>query len=131
MKAKGSLPARNHNFIGADGLIHNIYVGNQNGASLFEVEKELTELASELRHQGLKVLVFTDVLKIGKINLSARLAGVQIMKSIDFDKVAIYGPSHLEKTVVNVICQASGKSFKARYFTDERRALDWLREEYV
>src|SRR5688572_911053 len=94
---------QNSCFVQEDGLIRNIYQGDQSTSTVEQVEEQLLPLISRLRSQGKQVLILTDISKVGRIPLSARTRGLQLLKSLDFDKVAIYGPSRLQKTLVNLI----------------------------
>lgn len=125
-KAKGSGSAQNHSYISTDSLIHNIYIGNQNATTVILVGEVLNKLIKQLRSQDRSVLIFSDISKLGKTPLSARRTGLEIMRGLDFDKAAIYGPSSFEKNLVNMIVIASGRGFQIKYFTNPNDAKSWL-----
>jgi hypothetical protein len=126
IKSEDSAQKRNHNFIGKDGLIHNIYINDQNAATVSEVEKELIILSKKLRDQQKPVLILTEMTHVGKISLSARTKGLSVIRNLDFDKVALLGKSNLEKEIVSSVIIASGKTYCMKYFVDKEKALEWL-----
>jgi len=118
----------NKNFIGEDGFIHNVYEGDQSAQTLTQVEEELPKLTRKLRQDGKKVLVLSDISNLGRISLPGRIMGARIIKNLDYDKAAIFGPSHLERSVIEVIANVAGRGFSLKYFNDEKSAIDWLTE---
>lgn len=121
-----SKSARNSNFIGPDGLIYNIYNGDQSATTVDTVGEELMELTKQLRQKKSRVLILSDINKLGKVPLGARTHGLALMRSLDFDKVAITGPSWVAGEFVNLIILASGRSFQVRCFNNPDDAKRWL-----
>ncbi len=116
----------NYNFIGDDSLLNNIYVGVQTVATLNNAHEDLIDLTTMLRKDGKRVLVLTNITKLGKLSLEARLYAVDIIKDIDFDKVAIFGNHTLAEKMVNFIIMASGRGYKMQYFSSKEDAKFWL-----
>jgi hypothetical protein len=116
----------NTNFIGNDNILYNIYVGNQSLKQLQSACNEIAELIQQLKKRNKKVLVLTDITKLESVNLKARLYAIEFVRSMDFDKVAIYGNNSLAQQMIKIIINASGKTFNMRYFFTEREAKDWL-----
>lgn len=124
--SRASISDNNSNSIGDDGLLHNVYVGDQTVATLKKIHLEIIALTARLRASGKPIYVLTDITKLGSINLQARMYAVEIIKSVDFDRVAIYGnPGAIEK-IINFIITASGRGFKMKYFNNEKEARKWL-----
>ena len=116
----------NTNFIDKDGLIHNIYVGDQTVSKLKKSTEELLGLTTSLREHNKPILVLTDITKLGKIGLQARGYAVEMVKTIEFDKVAIFGNPKAIERVVNFIILASGRGYKMQYFSSKTDAKKWL-----
>lgn len=116
----------NKNFIGSDGIIHNVYDGDQSAETLNQLAEEMPKLTRQLRRQSKKVLILTDITKLGRISLPGRVLGVKIIKNTDFDKVAIFGPSFMEKTIFEVVANLVGRGLTIRYFNNEKDARAWL-----
>lgn len=117
---------KNTNYIGEDGLIHNHYIGKQTVTSLKNAHDDLITITTSLRKKGKRVLVLTDITRLGSLTLEARMFAVDFIKDIDFDKVAIFGNYILAEQIVNVIIMASGRGYKMKYFNSEKDAKLWL-----
>lgn len=123
------MKGENHNFLGKVGFVYNIYIGDQDSKTIKRTWKELEGLSKKLRTQKKKVLILTDLTKIGRITLSARRKGLELVRSLDFDKVAMVGDDHLERHVVRIMVNLSGRAFQIKYFFDEKEARQWLLEK--
>lgn len=121
----------NKNFLGDDGLLNNIWIGDQNGETVRKTHAELNKLIVQLQKSDKKVLILTDTTKIGKITLSARTAGVILMRDLDFHKAAIFGARPILKGIVDAVSFAAGEEFRVKLFGTEEEARKWLSIEYV
>lgn len=121
----------NRNFLAEDGVIHNVFIGDQNAETVKKTGSELEKLGNKVRGSGGRVLILTDLSKIGKVSLSARVAGLELMKNLDFHKAAIFGNYNQFIGIVSAISQAAGRSFKVKIFNTEKEAREWLLIEYV
>src|SRR5688572_28406386 len=110
----------NKNYLGDDGIIYNIYEGDQSADTLKKVEEELPQLTRKLRQERKKVLILSNVTNLGRISLPGRIMGAKIIKNLDYDKAAVFGPSHLERSVVEVIANVAGRGFSLKYFNTEK-----------
>ena len=117
---------KNTNYIGDDGLIHNCYVGIQTKATLIKAKEELQKITGKLRKEGKPVHVLTNIVRLGKLNVEARMFAVEFIKEVDFDKVAIFGNHMIAEPLVNMIIIASGRGYKMKYFISEEDARSWL-----
>ena len=128
MKKKSTLPDMecNCNFLGKDGLIRNIYVGDQTVASLETAECELRAIISKLRSKGMKVLVLTDITKIGSMPTKVRQKGLEIVRNLDYDKVALFGNNNASTQVAKIVIKVSMMDYKIKIFSNEGDAKKWL-----
>lgn len=124
--ASNKTTEKNSNYISEDGLLHNIYKGNQTVTTLKHAHDELITLTQLLRLQGKEIFVLTDITRLGKINVEARIYAVDFIRDIDFDKVAIFGNHMLAEQMINFIIAASGRGYKMKYFSSKKDALFWL-----
>jgi hypothetical protein len=123
MRAK--INYQNKNFIEGE-LIHNIYIGNQTGATLMQTHLELDHLTARIRHKGKPVLILVDLSELGKVTLEARKVGLILMRDLDFDKAALFGNYYLLQGLVEAISLAAGRKFKVKLFTTKTEAKAWL-----
>ncbi|MBI3486317.1 STAS/SEC14 domain-containing protein [Candidatus Daviesbacteria bacterium] len=115
-------------FLGEDSFIYNLYFGDQNSQTVAECSEQIDKLAKELRKQHKKVLIIVDLTKMGKTHSSARKVGLEVLKNLDFDKLAIFGTDLYTKYLVNLVVLATGRLDKIQYFSNEEEARDWLKK---
>lgn len=123
-KGKG---CKNKNFIGQDGIIHNIYVGDQTSETIEKTIQELLVLVSRKKSENKPVLILTDITQIGKIGLVVRKKGLEAMITLKYDKLAIFGRDDLYKSFIKLMIVASGNQYKIMHFSTEYQAKDWLK----
>lgn len=126
-KNKKNYRSKNHSFFIKDKIFYNLYFGNQTGKSIKKAGEEVMSIIEKLKKKNQKILILSDVSKIGDISLSARQAGLELIKEIEYDKLAICGADFVTAAIVKVIVSASGRSFKIRSFDSQKEALKWLK----
>ena len=114
------------NFIDKSGLINNVYSGDLTLSVLKKTEEELAGLAEKLRNAGERVLVLTDISKIGKVPTKVRQKGVEIIRSLDYDKAALFGDEGFGMQIAKLIIKVSMMDYKIKIFNNEKDAKDWL-----
>jgi len=117
---------QNRNFIGKDGLVHSLFIGDQNATTVKKTQNDLDTLVNKLNNLKKPILILADITKIGKVPLSARASGLVLMRDLSFDRCAIFGNYYLFKAIVDTIVLATGKSFKVKLFSNEHQAREWL-----
>lgn len=113
-------------FLREDGIIYKAYQGDQNGDSIRKLREETEKLSKELRSQNKSVLILVDLSTLGKTTLSARHEEIQFIRSLDFDKAAVFGDSFLNRSVARLIVTFSGMEYKIKFFNSEAEAHGWL-----
>ena len=68
----------------------------------------------------------TDLRRLGKTSLQTRKIGINIMRDLDCDKVAMFGESPLIRSLVNLMLLSSGMGYKMKFFDNEKDARNWL-----
>lgn len=116
----------NVNYVDKECLIHNIYIGDQTASTSKEQFSQLQKLINSLRSKNKKVLILTDLRRLGKTSLQTRKIGINIMRDLDCDKVAMFGESLLIRSLVNLMLLSSGMGYKMKFFDNEKDARNWL-----
>lgn len=116
-------------YLGEDGCIYSIYEGDQTYESVKAGTDETTLIAKKLRQDNQSVKISIDLTRLGKTHSAARKIGVEFLRLLDFDKIAIFGNSVFNKHLVNFIITASGKSSTVKYFNSKEEAQAWLKSE--
>lgn len=111
---------------GTHELICVLVQGNQTKDSVKHIEETCREFIKKLRGEKKRVLILVDLMSLGKTHSDARKVGVELVKKLDFDKLAVYGQDLYTKHLVNFVVAAAGKGIKVRYFFSDKEARAWL-----
>lgn len=112
-------------YLGDDGIIRVISIGNQTPEEATEVRKAVLELGKKVPG---KIKVLNDLSKMGESLPGSRTETVKSIKLEEVGKVASFGGSRTTQIMASFIIKASGMSKKVRYFKTEADALKWLKE---
>ena len=112
-----------------DGLIFNVYMGDQDYESVMDLAGRTLELAREFKVAGLPVLVITDITRIGRLGTGIRKAAKEAFEIIPFDKVSIFGGNSYMDQVVPVILRFLRRDEMVGYCRSQEEAETWLREK--
>jgi hypothetical protein len=117
---------KNKVLVNTEGIIEIHVVGDQTRSSVQAMGDEAKKLATKLRAEHKPALVLDNLLAIGAVPAEARRLVVALVKSSDYDKLAMLGSGALIKLGANLILQATGRGGQVRYFDKETEALSWL-----
>ena len=118
--------SENSNYLGRDGIIYNVYVGDQTLSSFEKTAKELGVLSKQQREKGKPILVLTDLNKLGKVPTKVRQEGVELVRSMNYHKAAIYGDDGIGMQIAKLIIKVSMMDYKIKIFKEKKDALNWL-----
>jgi len=109
------------------GVIVCVLRGKQTGATVRDLSAQLTKCIQELRAQGKKVLVLSDVraLKVSDSSSEARLASKKML-SMHSDASAVVGSRGIIGIAMYLVRLTKAGS-TIRFFTSERKARVWLK----
>lgn len=112
-----------------DGLIYNVYIGDQDYDSVTELAGRTLDLAREFKASGRPVLIMTDITKIGRLGSGIRKAAKEVFELIPFDKIGIFGGSYYMDQVVPLILKILHREDVVRYCRTQQEAETWLLEK--
>jgi malonyl CoA-acyl carrier protein transacylase len=118
-------------FINPSGFIEQHYFGELDPKSILDALTQLRTYAKKLNSEDKRVLILEDVSKITKIEfLSPKMAEVRkeaakALKNIKFERVALYGPLHLQ-VILTTLALIAGKRNKVQVFDNRTAAIKWL-----
>ncbi|HSX15296.1 MAG TPA: hypothetical protein VLF40_00745 [Candidatus Saccharimonadales bacterium] len=118
----------NRVFVNDDGIIEIQVRGNQTVASVQAMGDKTVKLAEELRAEGKRVMVLDNLLEMGIVPADARGRVVELVRSNEYDKLAMLGSDTLLRFGANLILQATGKGSRVKYFEDRERCITWLKK---
>ena len=117
----------NQVYLGDDGFIHLDYKGEQNYQTAKADQEPMDKLVRMLHQQGKKAYILVDATNVPKQDSGARKAAVEIVLSVPYDRVALYGGSPFIRNVAGLIVKAVGKSHKFGFFATREEAVKWLK----
>jgi len=112
-----------------DGYIEVIIEGDQTHISFERLGFDAADLMELLQKQGKKRLGLIDVSKEGDFSPESNKAAMQILESLPYDKLAIYGVNKVRAAIARAVILAIGKTHNTKLFVDRQSALEWLQEQ--
>lgn len=117
---------QNKVYLGSDGFVHVVYLGKQTAQTIKENEERIWPISEELAKRGKPVLMLHDLTKLGKPDSSIRKAGFEAVKSLKYDRIALFGMNTFIKYIANFVIKAAAKESKVGVFANEEEAKKWL-----
>jgi len=117
---------QNRVFINDHGIVEILVMGDQTVASVQAMGDQAIELAEGLRTAGKPALVLDNLLQMGHVPTEARKLVVDLIKSNDYDKLAMLGAEPVLKLGANLMLQATGKGSRVKYFDNREKCIAWL-----
>ncbi len=118
---------KNKVFLHKDGYIEIQVRGDQTVASVQTMGEASRLLGVSRRAEGRPALVLDNLLEIGAVPVEARQPVMELVKSTDYDKLAMLGSGGMLKLGANLILHATGRGSRVRYFDDRAKAIIWLK----
>jgi len=123
-------------FINPAGFVEQHYIGLQSLEDVLMGLEDLEEsVKGYVKKQGRPALILEDLTKLSKVDLSkrflqARKIAVRLMREMEFERAAIYGPLATQ-ILVNTMSLIAGKHDRIRVFDTRDKALRWLKVKRV
>jgi UDP-N-acetylmuramyl pentapeptide synthase len=119
----------NRVFINEQGIIEIQVVGDQTVESVQVMGDKALALAREQQTKGNSVLLLDNLLEMGTVPAEARRRVADLIKSNDYDRLAMLGRGSVLRFGANLILQATGKGSKVKYFEDRAACTAWLLQD--
>jgi len=103
-------------------------VGNQTMESVQAMGEQAIELAEAQRAAGKPSVILDNLLRMGIVPPEARKLVVDLIKSNEYDKLAMLGSDTVLRFGANLMLQATGKGSRVKYFEDRDKCVAWLLE---
>lgn len=115
-------------FINDDGIVEIMVVGNQTVESVQAMGDKAIALAEAQRAAGKSSVILDNLLLMGMVPPEARKLVVDLIKSNEYDKLAMLGSDAILRFGANLMLQATGKGSRVKYFEDRDKCVAWLLE---
>lgn len=116
----------NRIFLNPDGYIEVIIDGPQTFMSFDNLMPDASDYLEELQKQGKKRLGLIDLSKQTDFTVDSNRAGMQILESLNYEKLAFFGAKTSLNEVAKAIILAIGKSDNTKMFKTRDEAVKWL-----
>ena len=112
------------------GYIRQTYIGDQDVMTISQTIKQTMVIVRQWQvdRPGDPLNFLIDMSKIGSQNLSARRAGSKALKSLPYNKIAIFGLNSFMTHVANLVITSAGKHARVKQFSNEAAAAAWLKK---
>lgn len=109
-----------------EGYIEVIIAGDQDRDKFVRLQYEALKIIERLENENKPMLALIDISKQTSFSADTNRASLEILESIDYDKVAIFGANKILTEVTKGIILAMGKSSNTKMFKDRESAIEWL-----
>lgn len=117
---------RNRVFINKAGLVEIQVVGDQTVGSVKNMADQALVLCQAQRMAGKPALILDNLQEIGSVPAETRKLVVELVKSTEYDRLAMLGSDTLIRLGANLMLQATGKGKRVKYFDDRTKCVTWL-----
>lgn len=115
---------KNSVFINKEGFVEVILIGNQSEETFKHSYYEVLPLIDKLRAAKKPMYGLIDMSQQTGYSLASDKAALEILESMDYDKLAMCNVSH--RSVTQGIIQAIGRDHNTKIFNSRTDALAWL-----
>ena len=118
--------SKNSVYISARGIIEIHVRGDQTVASVQAMGEAAQRLGRQQRAAGQRALVIDNLFEMGTVPPDARKRVVDLIKSSDYDKLAMVGSGTMLRVGANLMLQATGRGASVKFFDNLDKAIAWL-----
>lgn len=114
-------------YINEDGFIFVRCEGDLDEQTFTQAYEVTEKLVHELIRQGEPVNILAEVDGVGKVNQFVRESIVQVFRTWNYRKIAIFGASLYLRQIISLLILATGCQQSVRVFETEAAARMWLK----
>jgi len=120
---------QNEVYIHKQGFIEIRVRGDQTIGSVQAMGDQAVDLARRLRRSKKRVLILDNLMEMGEVPMEATTRVMELVRSSEYDKLAMLGNNRLVKIGANLIFHAAGRGDRVRYFDSRTEAIRWLQAD--
>lgn len=118
---------RAHNFLkNDDGILYINPTSNETRNTLKKLVDQFEKECKMLRAENRSVLVLSNIELGGKQSTEVRQYGVELLRKLDYDRIALVISSLFLKYITNFVIYCSNSQAKVQIFTNSEDAKKWL-----
>lgn len=116
-------------FVNTEQEIGEIHLkGDQTADTINNIISQLMLADKELQRRFHRVCKFVDLTGLGRFDFGAEEATVRGVDLIDFDRLAVYGVSAVNRKIIDTILKLTKKYNKIQFFDDRDKAVAWVKD---
>jgi ribonucleotide monophosphatase NagD (HAD superfamily) len=113
-------------FLNPQGYVEVTVEGPQTFMSFENLLPDAQDFLEQLQKEGKKRLGLVDLTNQTEFSVDSNRAGMQILESLNYEKLAFFGAKTIITEVAKAIILAIGKNDNTRIFSDRESAVKWL-----
>ncbi len=128
-KPVSSEPTGNYVTMSPEGYVEIVAIGDQTPQTIEKVSQEGAALVRKVTKgdpEHSRQLV--DISRSGSYSSESNKAAMKVIEFLEYERVAIFGGSHLLNDVINMVIMLMGKGGKIKTFDTRDEAVAWLSE---
>ena len=107
-------------------IIEIIYDGDHDVGDSNRVVEQLIGEVAKLKSRGQPVKLLMDLTNLGKTDRRARQNVIKMARTLDFQRVGVFGANTFNQILAKFIILVSGKTARIKIFPSRNLALGWL-----
>jgi hypothetical protein len=118
----------NRIFFNPDGYVEVTVDGDQTAMTFENLKADAQIMLEDLQKKGLPRLGLIDLDKEGAFTPESNKAALEILESLTYDRLAIFGGKKINQEISKAIILAMGKMSDTKVFKDRDSAVKWVLE---
>ncbi|HUD10301.1 MAG TPA: STAS/SEC14 domain-containing protein [Candidatus Saccharimonadales bacterium] len=119
----------NRIFYNPQGYVEVIIEGEQTYMTFENLKVDAIDILDGLQKKGKRRLGLLDISKQKNYTPDTNKAAMEILESINYEKIAVFGAGKFLAEITKAIILAMGKSANTKIFADRDSAVAWLLEK--
>jgi hypothetical protein len=113
-------------FYNPAGYVEVVIEGDQTYMSFENLKGDASDILEQLQKDGKPRRGILDITKQGNYTADTNRAAMEILESLNYDRLAIFGGGKFLNDVAKAIILAMGKSGNTKIFPDREAAVEWV-----
>lgn len=113
-------------FLNEEGIVEVQVEGDQTYMTFVNLRDDAINLLNQLQQAGKPRLGLIDITKQGKFSADSNRAAMEVLESLNYDKLAIFGGNTILTEVSRALVIAMGKSENTRVYKTREEAVKWI-----
>lgn len=109
-----------------EGYIEVTIEGEQSYMAFINLKADAADMIKQLQNEGKRRLGLLDITKQENYTPDTNRAAMEILETLNYEKLAIFGGGKFLTEVARAIVLAMGKAVNTKIFSTRESAVEWL-----